>query len=126
MLLFIKEPLTYFAAERTLLVWVRTGATLIGLGFIIDRFGLFLRMTAANTQAISAFHQGFSFWFGAGFVLLGAIVNGWAAVRYWRFQRRFERGDTSSGKGVLAAVGLAIILAAAGAALAVYLSIVYH
>jgi putative membrane protein len=37
----------YFAAERTLLAWVRTGLALMGFGFVVSRFGLFLRELAA-------------------------------------------------------------------------------
>ena len=38
------DPRVYFAAERTLLAWVRTGLAVIGLGFVVARFGLFLRV----------------------------------------------------------------------------------
>ena len=120
----IKGPLTYFAAERTLLMWIRMGATLIGLGFIIDRFGLFLTMAEAHTHAISSQREGPSFWFGAGFVLMGAAVNGWAALRYWRFHRRFLRGDTSPGQGVWAAVVLAVLVGSLGVGLTAYLLLV--
>jgi len=33
----------YLAAERTLLAWIRTGLALMGLGFVVARFGLFLQ-----------------------------------------------------------------------------------
>jgi len=33
----------YLAAERTLLAWVRTGLALMGLGFVVARFGLFVQ-----------------------------------------------------------------------------------
>jgi len=32
----------YLAAERTVLAWIRTGIALMGLGFVLARFGLFL------------------------------------------------------------------------------------
>ena len=38
------DPRVYFAAERTLLAWMRTGITVIGLGFVVARFGLFLQI----------------------------------------------------------------------------------
>ena len=41
------DPRVYFAAERTLLAWVRTGLALMGFGFVVARFGLFLRELAA-------------------------------------------------------------------------------
>lgn len=35
------DPRVFFASERTLLAWLRTGVALIGLGFVVSRFGLF-------------------------------------------------------------------------------------
>ena len=37
------DPKDFMAAERTLLAWVRTGIALMGFGFVVARFGLFLR-----------------------------------------------------------------------------------
>jgi putative membrane protein len=33
----------YLVAERTPLVWTRTGLALMGFGFVVARFGLFLQ-----------------------------------------------------------------------------------
>jgi putative membrane protein len=33
----------YLAAERTLLAWISTGLALMGFGFVVARFGLFLQ-----------------------------------------------------------------------------------
>jgi putative membrane protein len=43
----------FFAAERTLLAWVRTGLTVMALGFVVARFGLFLRMLALSNPALA-------------------------------------------------------------------------
>lgn len=48
------DPRVYFASERTLLAWIRTGIAIAGLGFVVARFGLFLRMLGSHggdTQA---------------------------------------------------------------------------
>jgi putative membrane protein len=42
----------FFAAERTLLAWVRTGLTVMALGFVVARFGLFLRMITLSAPAL--------------------------------------------------------------------------
>jgi putative membrane protein len=39
----LNDPRVLFAAERTLLAWNRTGPSLMAFGFVIERFGLFLR-----------------------------------------------------------------------------------
>lgn len=38
-----RDPRVYFAAEPTFLAWIRTGLALMGVGFAVARFGLFLR-----------------------------------------------------------------------------------
>jgi putative membrane protein len=38
----IGRRLVYFAAERTLMAWVRAALGMMALGFLIDRFGLVL------------------------------------------------------------------------------------
>ncbi len=44
----LSDPRVFFAAERTLLAWVRTGLTIMAFGFVVARFGLFLRLLAAQ------------------------------------------------------------------------------
>ena len=39
----IDDPRIYLAAERTFLAWIRTFVSLMGFGFLIARFALFIR-----------------------------------------------------------------------------------
>lgn len=52
----MSDPRVFFAAERTLLAWMRTGLTLMALGFVVARFGLFLRLLAASNAAVVEAH----------------------------------------------------------------------
>ena len=47
------DPRVFFAAERTLLAWLRTGLTIIALGFVVSRFGLFVRLLVMQSQGSS-------------------------------------------------------------------------
>jgi uncharacterized membrane protein YidH (DUF202 family) len=48
------DPRVPLAAERTLLAWVRTGLALMGFGFVVARFGLFLHELAAARGGLRA------------------------------------------------------------------------
>lgn len=78
-----RRPARYFAAERTLLAWQRTAIALIGLGFVVERFGLFLRMVTGGANLP---HHGnaSTLVVGVPFLVLGAAV---AALSAWQFTR---------------------------------------
>ncbi len=107
----------YFAAERTTLAWIRTGLAMIGFGFVVARFGLFLRELAA-ARGLSP-HQGrLSLWAGVALVALGAAVNVYAAVRHARFTARFDSNTAARPSslmpllagGILATIGVIVSL----------------
>jgi len=52
------DPRVFFAAERTLLAWVRSGLTVMALGFVVARFGLFLALMSASGVSPAAGQHG--------------------------------------------------------------------
>jgi putative membrane protein len=116
-----KDPRVYFAAERTFLAWIRTGLGLIGVGFAVSRFGLFLREFAARqtqTKISASIHSVIS---GVVLVVLGVIVLVAATFRHVQVTRELASGRWVPGQVSRDAVVLAILLAVAGVLLAGYL-----
>ena len=114
-----RDPRVYFAGERTFIAWIRTGLAMMGFGFVVARFGLFLAELAA-TRGEELQRGNGSLWAGTALVLLGVLVNVYAAVEHVRFRRRFDEGNpipSSSRFGIL----LAALLAAIGLAMSAYL-----
>src|ERR1700748_34932 len=86
------DPRIYLAAERTFLAWIRTGIALMGFGFVVARFGLFLRMLQVGASAAPAENFGFSFWIGTALIVVGVLVNLGAVRNHMRLIADLARG----------------------------------
>jgi putative membrane protein len=115
---YLDDPRVLFAAERTLLAWQRTAIALMGFGFVVERFGLFLRVV--TNQPLSMAQRGFSLWLGVMLIALGAGCAVVSAVQYRRVLRTLGPKEVPLGYWVSAGVWLNYVLALAGLALAVH------
>jgi putative membrane protein len=83
------------ANERTFLAWLRTAIALIGFGFAIARFGLFLQelQSAVNSQTGLTRSPLSSQTLGIGLVGMGILLIALAIWRYNQVLWQIERGD---------------------------------
>ena len=117
-----QDPRVYFAAERTFLAWIRTGLGLMGVGFAVSRFGLFLRELSASH--LPAQTTGLSLWSGVMLVALGVVVTLSAVLRHFQLVRELRSGTWRAGRVSTDAVILGLLLAAGGLTMAFYLTLV--
>jgi putative membrane protein len=118
-----QDPRVYFAAERTFLAWIRTGLGLMGVGFAVSRFGLFLRELSAGITHLPPQTTGLSVWSGIMLVALGVIVTLSSVVRHVQLVRELRSGEWQPGRVSTDAVILGLILSAVGIAMALYLTV---
>jgi putative membrane protein len=115
------DPRIYFAAERTLLAWVRTGLAMMGFGFVVARFGLFLRELTTLSAVAAHQHSGVSLWGGTALVILGVATTFGAAIKHWYTIRRLQRGERLQFTPWSLGTAAALLLGLLGVLIAVYL-----
>lgn len=113
------DPRVLFAAERTLLAWQRSSLALMGFGFVIERFSLFL--TALRREAATPKLHTFSLLVGVALILLGAGIAFASSIAYRRFVRTLPAPDISSGYLIELGALINFAIAAVGIVLAGYL-----
>jgi len=93
----------------------------MGFGFVVARFGLFLRALQIGQPNLPAQSYGLSFWFGTALIVLGVIVNILSASHHVRLVQDLNRGGSAFTRPSSLAVVVALTLAVVGLAMAIYL-----
>ncbi|GIL03593.1 MAG: hypothetical protein BroJett031_01130 [Betaproteobacteria bacterium] len=119
----LNDPRVLFAAERTLLAWNRTSLSLMAFGFVIERFGLFLRYVSHTPGAtVAGAVDRVSFWIGIGFVALGAFAAVMSIVQYRVALASLRPAEIPPGYKTSVGIWLNGLIALLGAALIAYLA----
>ncbi len=111
----------YLAAERTVLAWIRTGIALMGLGFVLARFGLFLQEFSHLQPDFQARSYGISLWIGVALILMGVSVCLLSMFRHLRMLKQLEAGESLYLRSPRLVTGVALALVVLGLVMAGYL-----
>lgn len=108
----------HLANERTFQAWVRTSLSLMGFGFIIEQFSLFLRANQSflgETQALKA--GKFSWIIGEVLIMMAIALMITAYIRFRRIARQLGHTKNFPSKWL---TGMVVIFIALGVALLIY------
>lgn len=114
----LNDPRVFFAAERTLMAWNRTGLTLMTFGFMLERFGLFLHMEHLSPTSGG---RDYSFWIGVAFISLALTGMALSIVQFRRVLRSLKPVEIPDGYCVWCGVGTNLSVIVLGIALLGYL-----
>jgi len=100
----------YMAAERTFLAWIRTSIAIITLGFVIAKFGVWLREIAIRLDPNIQIHSiGMSLPMGETMMAFGGILSILAAWHYHIVNMAIERGEVRPSRGLVFIVTFAVV-----------------
>jgi uncharacterized protein (DUF302 family)/uncharacterized membrane protein YidH (DUF202 family) len=111
----------YLAAERTVLAWIRTGIALMGLGFVLARFGLFLEEFNHLQPDFQVRSYGISLSIGVALILMGVSVCLLSTLRHLRMLKQLEAGESLYLHRPRLVIGVVAALVILGLSMAGYL-----
>jgi putative membrane protein len=111
------------ANERTFLAWIRTGLTIMALGFVIERLDLLLASLGLTAQAkeIPTTGQPEIHGLSVGLVSLAIVLIVGAGYRFVDINRAIDDQALRPFKATFMPLGMALVLLAVGVLLLLYL-----
>ena len=108
-----KKATEHLANERTFLAWIRTSIAVISLGFVVAKFGVWLRELATRLAPQTPIPStGLSLPIGVAMMAMGGALAVLAAWHYHLVNLAIERGEVRANRGLIVAVTAGVALLA--------------
>ncbi|MBL1408971.1 YidH family protein [Sphingobacterium faecale] len=116
-----KKVNDHLANERTFLSWIRTSLGIMGFGFVVVKFSLFMRQITAmlSPQTSEPESHGYSSEVGTAIVIIGAVTALLAYLKYRKIGKQIEEGEFVPISSIISVI--AILIAVIGFILSWYL-----
>jgi putative membrane protein len=110
----------HLANERTFLAWIRTSISVIGLGFVVAKFTVWLReLSVRLDQSPPARHSGLSMPLGIALMIFGGLLALIAAWRYRTVKVAILKSQPATAEGTT--ITVSVIVACIAVALVAYM-----
>ena len=118
----MNDPRVFFAAERTLLAWIRTGLTVMAFGFVVARFGLIVGMVLAQSQPGQPLQAPlWSSVLGLSLVAVGVFCIFSSALQHHRFLAEIPPAELPARYPLRTSIVCAVLLGVIGSLVALSL-----
>lgn len=105
-------PADFLANERTFLAWIRTSIAMMGFGFVIVKFAVFIRQVSLMTnEQIPLSRNRYSAAVGIVMVVVGALMASFAYIRFRHIQKQLFRNEFYPSRWLSLLVTLSIVIA---------------
>ncbi|WP_114792580.1 DUF202 domain-containing protein [Niabella yanshanensis] len=106
-----KKTNDHLANERTFLAWIRTAIGIMGFGFVVVKFSLFVKQVSIMLGRETAIQQkGYSAIIGVILVAVGALTSLLAFINYKKVKRQIETDTYHSSPALITGITFGIIL----------------
>ncbi len=106
-----KKTNDHLANERTFLAWIRTAIGIMGFGFVVVKFSLFVKQVSIMLGRETAIQQkGYSAIIGVILVAVGALTSLLAFINYKKVKRQIETDTYQSSPALITGITFSIIV----------------
>jgi len=103
-------PTDHLANERTFLAWIRTSIALIGFGFVIVKFAMFVHQISLMTGTPVIQEQTYSGVIGMVMVIFGAVITLLSYIRYKNIEKQLNNNKFFASRNLAVLVTVSIVM----------------